>query len=287
MRACWCAAQPGRRASPAPGPPTPQGSRGCGSPSPSADIMQIHRQLPGSCEQLGRQGAPSCLPAAHGEVPGMPVTPETASVGTATSPRAGSPGTALDKMWVLLKRGDSPPAWAPSRERLRRACGWQVANRDSWGRGAGPGVWKSRSGSQDAALSYTSRGSGFLVKDKKGDKFDAPLVHLVLPSLLPVLRPGLKALLDPGRPETAGNEPGPTLPRAPGLCRQQGARPAPPRRGQSRRSWPRSLLGARRILHYIEGMAPHPVPSPPTAILPSSARTPARPRGAAPGLSAV
>lgn len=62
-------------------------------------------------------------------MPGMPVTPEMALVGTATSLRAGTPGTALCKTWVLLKRSKSPPVWAPSRDQatvcLRLASGKQ------------------------------------------------------------------------------------------------------------------------------------------------------------------
>lgn len=50
--------------------------------------------------------------------------------------------------------------------------------------GAAPQAQKSRAGSQGVALSSASPSQGFfLVKNKKADKFDAPLGHHVSPSL--------------------------------------------------------------------------------------------------------
>lgn len=83
----------------------------------------------------------------------------------------------------------------------------------------------------------------------------------------------------------ARNEPGLTLPRAPGLCPPQGARPALLHLALC--LGPGGSCIIPRPQPITPSRPPQRGPSPPAAILPGSARTPAQPRGAAPGLSAV
>lgn len=109
---------------------------------------------------------------------------------------------------------------------------------------------------------------------------------LVLPSLLPVLRLGLKAL---PRPRMARNSLGMSQVRPCHECRG-----CAHRKGQDQPCCTSlSAWGpADPALYRGHSPPPHPDPprgdrAPPAAILPGSARTPAQPRGAAPGLSAV